>query len=273
MKLIILYLICLLPSSLLASDWMLSEGASTLSAGIGYSTADSYWDKNSELQQDNCSSHDTALSLRYEHGYSYYHTIFTSAAFEKSKCGSNSASGIPDIKLGIRGRMNPYRNSYSWELAAIIPLQGDRFDRSKPGKGVFGLEAGLYRSYRDDPYEKPFTAIKDGLWSWGLGVNLWAQNTGHQLWGKIGWAHPINNTWSFGAQLLGRKAIFTPDQEISGLFGSNKNVDYDVINLSAKISHKLGHDYNLSVYLQQALWGRNAANDTSLQLALHKFWD
>ena len=152
MKKTCILLLMLAPSTLFAGSWMLSEDHASLTTGIAWSTADSYWDRDSNLQQDSCSSRDTALYLRYEYGYSYYHSLFASTSIESNKCGDDSANGIPDIKLGIRGRINPYRNNYSWELAAILPVQGDRFDKSEPGKGDFGLQAGIYRRHVDDPY-------------------------------------------------------------------------------------------------------------------------
>ena len=269
----LLLLLLSFPASTFAGDWMLSEDSSSLMAGIAWSSADSYWDNHHNLQQDNCTSHDTSLLLRYEYGYSYYHNLFASTSLDFNQCGDDSANGIPDVKIGIRGRMNPYRNHYSWELAAIIPIQGDRFDKNKPGNGAFGIEAGIYRSYVDDPYKKPFTSITTGTWGWGIGVDLWNQNTGHQLWGKISWRHPLGSIWSFNTQLDGRMAMFAADQEINGIFESNKTVDYDVINLSAKFSRGFGRHYRLGLYLNQALWGRNAAKATAIQLELHRTWD
>jgi hypothetical protein len=263
----------ILPWRLEAGDWMLSEGEQTLYASLSLSQADSYWDDQRALQQDSCSSRDWRTTLHYEYGYSYYRTLFASTAFERNQCGSESAVGVPDVKLGMRGRVNPFRNGFSWELAAIIPVNGDRLDRRKPGNGLFGIEAGLFRSYLDDPYEKPFTEVTQGIWGWGLGATLWAEGAGQELWGELNWRRRLNDQWRFKTWLSGYYAIGGSGAGAGDILSSRKAIDYDKLTLGARFSRKLTRNSSLGLALEQALWGRNTSQDTTLKLEFFKSWE
>ncbi len=270
---LLLLFVLLLPWRLQAGDWMLSEGQQTLYTSLSLSQADSYWDDRRDLQQDDCTSRDWSAGLRYEYGYSYYRTLFASTSFELNKCGDESSAGIPDLKLGMRGRVNPFRNSHTWELALIIPVNGDREDRRKPGIGLFGVEAGLYRTYRDDPYEKPFTVITQGVWGWGVGVTLWAEGAGQELWGELNWRRRLTDAWRFKGWLSGRYSLAGDTAGADDIFSVRKSIDYDKLTIGARFTRKLSRHTSLGLSLEQALWGRNASQDTTLQLGLSRSWD
>ena len=271
---LLLPLFALLPPGCLhAGDWMLSEGQQSLYSSLSLSRADSYWDDRRDLQRDDCTSRDWRADLHYEYGYSYYRTLFAATSFERDACGDQRSVGIPDVKLGMRGRVDPFRNSYSWELALIVPVNGDRVDRRKPGIGLFGIEAGLFRTYRDDPYEKPFTVLTRGIWGWGLGVTLWGEGAGHELWGELNWRRRLNRDWRFKSWLSGRYALAGDRVGADDIFSSRKSIDYDELTLGGRFTRRLSRGTSLGLSLEQALWGRNTSQDTSLQLELYRSWD
>ncbi len=244
-----------------------------LYGSLSLSQADSYWDDQRDLQQDDCSRRDWSATLHYEYGYSYYRTLFAATSLELDKCGTESSTGIPDLKLGMRGRVNPFRNGYTWELAMIIPINGDREDRRKPGIGLFGVEAGLFRSYRDDPYDKPFTVINKGIWGWGLGATLWAERAGNELWGELNWRRRLSSQWRFKTWLSGHYSISGGDAGADDLFNSRKTIDYDKLSVGARFSRKLTRNTRLGLALEQAVWGRSTGQDTTLRLEFSRFWD
>ena len=262
-----------LPWGLQAGDWMLSEGQQSLYLSLALSEADSYWDSRRELQQDHCTSRDWRTTLHYEYGYSYYRTLFASTAFERNQCGSDSAVGVPELKLGMRGRVDPFRNGYTWELALVVPLNGDRVDRRRPGIGLYGIEAGLYRSYRDDPYTKPFTEITSGIWGWELAATWWAQGAGQELRGELNWRRQLGHNWHLKAW-LGGSLSFNSDGAVSGdLFSSRKRIDYDRLAFGVRVSRQLSRHTRLGLALEQALWGRNTSRDSTLKLEFSRSWD
>ena len=252
---------------------MLSEGEQSLFTSLELSRADRYWDDNRSLQQDDCTSNDRALGLRYEYGWSYYHTLFAATSFEMDRCGTEKATGIPDLKLGMRGRVNPFRNGHTWELALILPVNGDRLDRRSPGNGLFGIEAGLYRSYRDDPYQRTTTSDRQAVWGWGAGINLWSEAAGEELWGELSWRKPFSGPWRFRVRLVGRYSLGGGDAGSGGIFDRRKTIDYDRLGVGARISRQLNRGSSLGLGLEQAVWGRNTASDTILKLDFHRSWD
>jgi len=259
--------------SLQAGEWMLSEGQQTLYGSLSLSRADSYWDDQRDLQHSDCTNRDWSATLHYEYGYSYYRTLFASTSFEKYQCGDERAVGIPDLKLGMRGRVNPFRNGFSWELALIIPVNGDREDRRKPGNGLYGVEAGLFRTYRDDPYEKPFTSITRGVWGWGVGVTLWSAGAGQELWGELNWRRRLSDAWRFKTWLSGHYTLAGDDAGLGNNISSRKSVDYDKLAMGARLTRKLTRNTSLGVALEQALWGRSTSQDTTMRLEIYRSWD
>lgn len=256
-----------------AGDWMLSEGEQSLYLSLAMTEADSYWNDRRELQQDSCTSHDWRTTLHYEYGYSYYRTLFASTSYERNRCGSETVVGVPELKLGMRGRVDPFRNGYTWELAMILPVNGDRSDRRKPGSGLFGVEAGLFRSYYDDPYQHPFTEITHGIWGWELGTTVWAEGAGLELRGELNWRRRLNDRWRFKTWLGGYYANGNSTSGAGDILSSRKAIDYDKLTCGARFSRKLTRHSSMGLELEQTLWGRNTSQDTSLKLAYSILWD
>lgn len=257
----------------MAGDWLLSSGYSALSLGYSYTSSEKNWDEKRQLYSSNCVIRDQALSMRYEYGYSYYHTLFASSSFNAEHCGNDDTSGIADVRLGMRGRMNPFRNSYAWEFSLILPVQGDALN-NKTGTDQVGLEAGLFRSYRPDPYEKLRYVYSKGVWGWGLGASLWNRLLDQQVWGQLTWSHPVGSLMAFKANLSGTKSVII--EELASDTNSNERrryKDYDIVSLGMKLSGNINTDYRLGLSLKQDVWGRNTSRDTTLGLDLNTSWD
>ena len=132
-----------LPASVEASAWMRSEGELQLSMSLSLSTAEDRWDRDRRLVEADCTTRRRALDVQGEYGYSYYYTVFADAGLTNKECGGEPGeSGLSDLTLGIRGRIDPFRNGRSWEIALKPPVSGDDSDTARPGNGEFGLEFG-----------------------------------------------------------------------------------------------------------------------------------
>jgi len=257
-----------------ASPWMRSSGESHIVAIMSQSRADEFWDKNRRLQRDNCESKDVDAFIRYEYGYSYYHTLFTDVKWESDQCGGAESKGIPDIKIGIRGRLNPYRNGRTWQASLTIPIQGDIRNRSEPGHGQFGLNVGMYFQFKPDPYLNPAELGQRGYWSWALGTKLFTGGVAHKAWTNLKWSDSLFNTsFDYGIKLNAEYSIGGDDNNDSFSGGENKRVeDYDVITGTLSFSHKLSKKVKGHVSLSQDLAGRNTNKTTALQVGVSKTW-
>ncbi|WP_287963123.1 hypothetical protein, partial [Alcanivorax sp.] len=123
-KRLVIWLLAGLPMVAHAGDWMRSAGESGLGVSLEYGTADHYWNRFRKLLKDNCTSNDWKLFLHYEYGYSYDYTLFGNTALDTRRCGNRHSSGLGDIRLGVRGRLNPFRNGSTWELSVLVPTSG-----------------------------------------------------------------------------------------------------------------------------------------------------
>jgi len=273
MRLTIPLIMLLAVSGAQAGDWMLSEGHSNLGVAYSHATSDTDWDTEANPVAQSCTTADDSMSLRYEYGYSYYRTLFASTSYKNTECGGYQASGVSDLKLGVRGRINPFRNGYSWQVTAIIPLQDGRFTSSKDSSDYFGLDLGVFRSYRPDPYTRPLTVIREGVWGWGLGLTLWEQDIGHQGWGELKWTRQLDKEYKFKASLGATKAITIGENGVHGAVSTARSKGYDVVNASVRLSRKLSRDLSLGASLKQDLWGRNTSQDTTIEIELSTSWD
>lgn len=266
-------IICsLTPGTILAGDWMLSKGRSKLGTSLSVTGSNRYWDEDSKIQKDICTNVDGSLGLRYEHGYSYHKTLFFSTAVKTKRCADEKVSGISSMKMGVRGRINPFRNGHTWEASLIIPVQADRFEDVKSDADAYGLELGLFRTYRPDPYKFAFTEQNAGVFGWATGINLWSKDIGHQFWLQGSWRKKLNDENSVKAT-LGGKTLISGTADNKDKNGDRLSNDYDVITASFRLSHKLDADSRVGISLRQDVWGRNTSRDTAGQISYQISWD
>lgn len=257
-----------------ASSWMRSEGESYFIALLSKSQSDEFWDKHRKLQKDDCRSDDYQTFMRYEYGYSYYHTLFADLKWESNDCGALKSQGIPDVKFGIRGRLLPFRNGRTWQVSVTIPVDGDPVDRSYPGNGEYSLNAGLYFRFTPDPYEIPEEVRTGGIWSWAIGTKLWTGNVANKVWSYLRWSDQLFKTRFQYNLKLSAEYSFGEDNSNGFVSGAdNRRVeDYDVITGTISISRRLTKGSSGHLFLSQDLAGRNTGKDTSIQLGLSKTW-
>jgi hypothetical protein len=234
-------ILTLMSSSLntMASSWMRDNEQSFLHASVSNSRSSQFWDQNRNLL-DSCDSNNSSTYLTYEYGYSYYHTLFGATSIERNSCDDFSSQGIPNIELGVRGRLNKFRNGRTWQLSAIIPIQGNSNDSSKPGNGEFGIVAGIYISPKPDPYLNPFSSSKGGAWSYSLKGTFWMGGEAHEIEGNVAWKHPLFDTeWKFSASLEGSYSFGASDDTEFNPLNQYRSIDKDKIDGRLRFSRKM----------------------------------
>lgn len=252
-----------------AGAWLRAEGEWLLSTSVATSSANSSWDDNRKRSRDACTTTRQSLDVYSEYGYSYYHTLFASAGLADKQCrGEDGASGLSDLTVGIRGRLDPFRNGRSWEIALKLPISGNTADSERPGNGEVGIDAGVHFRLAPDPYEHQVISYRGGIWNWGAGIRAWTGGLAHQAWTYGGWSRSLDNGWGISTQL---SATLSFGGRTAYSDGSKDN-DYDKLVASFGVRKSLTRDIGVSVSVSKALWGRNADQDLGLRIGISRMW-
>lgn len=164
-----------------AGSYLRSGDELSYSTSVGYSWATREWDGSGELQPTGCRREYAYNSHYLEYGWSYYHTLFGGLLLADANCDAESHTGTGDLRLGIRGRTDVYRNHRAWELIATIPTErGDASPRLDCG--AHGLKGALAR--------------KDDVLPWlslgaGAGVQLWESPLAHEAEAALSLSGPL----------------------------------------------------------------------------------
>jgi len=156
---------------------MLDHGENLYNGNVSVTGGNKHWDAQRNVITSICQRRNASLLQGYEYGYSYFHTIFASVAFAYRKCGqtnragvvtqlSGKASGVGDVQLGVRTRLN-HRDTAAWEALLIIPTGYDNNSPSALGRGALGLGLGLKFSS-----DVPASLIQRSSWGWKLGTQF-----------------------------------------------------------------------------------------------------
>lgn len=260
-----------LPDAAWAGGWMRAEGELRLAMSLSLSTAEERWDKDRRLRDAACTKRRGAVGVQGEYGYSYYYTVFADASVSHKECaGESDASGLSDLSIGVRGRLDPFRNGRTWEVSLKLPVSGGTDDPDRSGNGEFGLQAGVHFRVRPDPYAVSDERRQDGGWSWGTGVRLWTGGLPPQGWGYAEWQPEAALAgWRTGARLYGLRSF---GGDGAGSSRRSRGNDYDRLTASLGASRKLDADRTVSVELAHDLWGRNADRESQLRLGLSRMW-
>ena len=250
-----------------AGAWMRSEGSGLVRASVATSSASSRWDNDRKLSSAPCTRHRQSLGVHAEYGYSYYRTLFASAELGSRQCSDdNTVSGVSDLTVGMRGRLDPFRNGRTWEAALKLPISGTTADPDRPGNGEFGLDLGVHFSLSPDPYDHVRT--RGGVWSWGTGVRVWSGGLAHQAWGYGGWSRRLNEDWGFSTRLSGTLSFGGHEKHADGI----RRNDYDKLTANASLRRNITRSLGVSVGLSQDIQGRNTDRATRLRLSVSHSW-
>lgn len=249
---------------LYAGPWMQSEGDAVMATGAVHSHEDAFWTKNRDRIPLRNRVHRTVYYGYYEYGYSYYYTVFTSIAWTKRESGTKIEEGFSNIKLGIRGRLNPFRNGRTWEVTALIPAK-NLGDPNREDSG--GISGGLFYLGRPDPYETPYVPFTKWIWGGGIGVTLLRKvDVGKSMWAYSQWERGIiNRSWKIGTQLDGRSSF--RDEKRAFPLEIRDQITWEV-----SLGYRLSRETGLSIGYAKDIWGRNVTQSDTIKVGLsHSF--
>lgn len=257
-----------------ASSWMQDEGNSVIATGALYSVADSFWKRDGNLSRYSSKHQQGVYYLYGEYGYSYYYNLFASTAWVYSDRGENKDSGIDDVRIGIRGRLNLFRNGRTWELTAILPARKWHLAGYRPGEGKYGLDAGIFYRYLPDPYENPFTDYPDSIWGCGLGTTLRSGGSGSEIWAYGKWEKIIfSSSWQIEVKLSGLSSFAGVESGGIDVYGPNDSYHYDRATTDISLNYRLNRTTGVNLSYRQDFWGRNINKSEGVQVGLYTMWD
>jgi hypothetical protein len=245
-----------------AGSYMRSGDELSYSTSVGYAWATRQWNEARELEPTGCRREYAYSSHYLEYGYSYYYTLFGGALLGTSSCGADGNTGFGDLRLGIRGRTDLYRNHRAWELVATIPtVRNDATPRLDCG--AHGLRAALARK------DELLPRVSLGS---GIGVQFWESPLAHELDLDLSLSGPLSIgrlRWGVdldaAAPLEGGGAV---NADISDCGTRGKRVKAGV-SLGASVAKGTYMDCGYS----RAVWGEDATLSPGFSCGFSKSWD
>jgi len=245
-----------------AGSYLRSADELGYSTSAGYSWATRQWDASRNLTPTSCRREYAYNSHFFEYGYSYYYTLFGGAMVANSSCGTDSNSGFGDLRVGIRGRTDLYRNNRAWELVATIPTErGNASPRLDCG--AHGLRGALAR--KDE-------LLPNLSFGSGIGVQLWESPLAHEVDADASLSGPLpvgRLRWEFSLQ--GTTTLDdsnTVNTSVSDCGTRGKRV---------KAGLKLGLSVSKGVYLDcaygRAVWGEDATQTQGFSCGFSRTWE
>lgn len=262
-------------SAAVAGNWVRDEGEKSIGANLSYATANQFWNQNRVLGPFACGTHDnTGLGLNAEYGLSYHYTLIAQAGLHKISCGANSASGLGDVAVGIRGRLDSLSNGKSWELKLIVPGGYDAAAPIRLGYGEVGLEAGAYfgppfDAYDEDPYKPGYFPKLDSYWEYGGFTRVWNGAPATEIAGHVKWKRAISDTWKIGPALNVHWTFGKGERQFPNLFGNRFAYTRSVV-VGIELSTLIGPRTSFHITPQATVWGENAAKSVGISVGVSK---
>jgi len=247
-----------------AGSYMRSEGDLSYSTSLGYFWASERWDQQSNLQPESCRREYAHNSHYLEYGYSYYYTLFGGTQLAQARCAAESTTGAGDVRLGVRGRTDLYRNHHTWELVATLPTNRSTRQSPRLGCSAVGVSGSLAR--KDDVL--PWLALGTGV-----GVELWESPLAHQVDADVSLSGPLQvGRLRWGFELSGR----TP------LEGGVRDVNSDIsdcgtrgkqVKAGLRLGSSVGKTDFVDCSYTRAVWGEDTTLSQGFSCGYSHSWD
>ena len=261
---VLLWILAVLgPQVAWAGAWLRSEGEHLYAASLSYSRADAYWDKGGDRTDAGCTFRNTWLSQTYEYGYSYHYTLFGNLGAAGYRCGGEDVSGLADLKLGVRGRLDPFVNGRAWELAVIVPTGYDKDRSPRLGYGRLGAEGSLTIQVRPD---------KKNRWQYGAGLRLWQGAPAELLFAHLRYDRRVTRRWRLGVGLAGDFSLRNGGSENIDFVTRDNVAEYDAVEVSARVRYRVSRWTDFYLNLSRDVWGRNTNITERVQLGFSHSW-
>ena len=251
-----------------ASPWMRSEAERFYWAGITYSTGDQRWDDKSNQKKVGCRNSDWYMHQKVEYGYSYYYTLIAGLSTASANCGDDNLTGVGDLTLGIRGRLDKYSNGKSWEITTIIPTGYERDNSSRPGNGRFGIEAGVAWLFKEGERE-----LADP-WSWqgGIAIRLWQGPPADQFLSYLSVQRRIAAVGKIGLRISGDFSFRNESPEKTKFENRTRLTDFDKLRAAVSWSSRINARWSWQTSIGHVLWGRNVTDNLTVGLNISHDW-
>jgi len=263
-------------TSMASTAFMLSEGQHRYTTGFSYSTGTDAFNNFRRRVPQGCTSQDYSWHHSYTYGYSYYLNLFANGAYVNQGCGTQTkVTGVGDIQVGIRGRLDKFRNGRTWELATWIPTGYDNRRVNRLGFGRFGIWGGVNWSTQNTGWE----ASMPSYWELGTGVVFWFGAPATQSRSFIKWSWRLDRK---GKNRIVIGSIFwlsfrdqTPEflPIVAGGGAPRFSNDFDQIKPSIKYERSLSKHWTVSTAVGNTVWGRNVSASWFGDLAVTYKWD
>ena len=245
-----------------AASGLRSEDERLYAASLGYLAATDEWDNDGDLLPNGCRSEYTGWSNYGEYGFSYYYTGFAKLAVAQSKCGDESRTGFSDLKLGIRGRINLYRNDRAWEIEATIPTRRGEVSGRRLGCGAFGLAGNV-------DFKEEF--VTNQYFEYGASVQLWEEPLAHQFRPHIGGSGHITKFWSWGLDLIGSLPLGEGEGDPGALL-SDCGTEGKSLRGATQLKYKWTDFTSFHCGGSAALWGRDVSRSRGVSCGFTRLW-
>jgi hypothetical protein len=245
-----------------AGSYLRSAGELSYSTSVGYSWATREWDDRRDLQPTDCRREYNYNSHYLEYGASYYHTLFGGVLLANSHCGSDRQTGVGDLRFGVRGRTDRYRNHRAWELIATLPTErGDASPRLDCG--AHGL-AGKYA--RKDELSPALTLNS------GVGAQFWEGPLVHELDGKLGLSGPLHwlGRLRWGVDLDARAPLEGGGAAPSGL--SDCGTSGKLLKAGLRLGASVARDLYADCGYFRAVWGEDSSLSQGFTCGISRTW-
>ena len=280
---------------------MLQQGENLYISDLSFAGGNTRWDVQRKKIPSICKRRNLDLVQGYEYGYSYFHTIYATATLAYRHCGqiniparisvrtgavrrpaqtllSGPSSGLGDIELGVRTRLN-HHNTAAWEAFLIIPTGYDNNSPARLGRGALGLGAGLLFASRKRP-------VAISPWGWKLGSRFTYFFSGKgntiQSYATVNYAFSDSNfeqTGDFMSLSLRHSVSFARAGVAKNTFGTFSGAgrptsvtNSDQLKLELGYSHAFGNGWSTSLRGGKAFFGRNAPVDYFAGWGLNYRW-
>ena len=245
-----------------AGAGLLSSVDASYSARFGFFTAEQRWDGDRRLQDSACRSEYGNSTHAFEFGYSYYHTLYAQSGLARSSCGGASNTGLTDIRVGLRGRLNVYENNGSWELEATLPMIGSTHGERRLGCGALGLAANVHKRTELTP---EFDA------EYGASAQWWESPLADQGRAYAGLRHEFIRGWSLSAGAQGVMPLDDGRGDPEGLL-SDCGSEGRLVRGVAELKYRPIDPLNLGCGITQAVWGENAGRASGISCGFSYLW-
>jgi hypothetical protein len=245
-----------------AGSYLRSADELSYSTSLGYSWATRQWDDAGEIEPTGC-RRDYAYSSHYlEYGYSYYYTLFGGALLADASCDAEGNTGFGDLRLGVRGRTDVYRNHRSWELIATIPTE--RGDASPSlDCGAHGLRGALAR--KDDVL--PRLSLGSGV-----GVQLWEGPLAHEVDFDLSLSGPLRiGRLRWGVDLEGSAPL--EDGGVAGRDISDCGTRGKRVKAGVSLGATVAKDTYVDCGYVRAVWGEDATLSQGFSCGFSRTWE